>query len=305
MVCNDAKRETQGGEDVLIVERGQVINGQQTTRTLQKSDSSNTSVLVKVIKIRRIPGDDEHYDDLVNTIVRATNWQNHINPSDLVSNDHIQVLVEKEFRKRGYQYIRKRMKKTEARALLGDSTYHQIDKRELSQAVGACLFDPAVVRKGKERLFDDPYYKSIFSSHVISFYLSKYWLMKQIQYAARGYPERAYAKWVALHFMWQQLGNIFDSSDFEKKFRYSCERKIPVLKKLHKATNDIFRATLNFYRANRGVGEKAKDISAFFQKTKLHIAFPQFWTSSANRHKSSVEANLKMFKKEISEIEID
>ena len=53
MVCNDAKQVREGGEDILIVERGQVINGQQTTRTLSKSDSKSTSLLIKVIKIPR------------------------------------------------------------------------------------------------------------------------------------------------------------------------------------------------------------------------------------------------------------
>ena len=55
------------------------------------------------------------YDVLVNSIVRSTNWQNYILPSDLVSNDYIQVLLEKEFRKQGYQYIRKNMSKSEAK----------------------------------------------------------------------------------------------------------------------------------------------------------------------------------------------
>src|SRR5574337_1259216 len=116
IVCNDAKRESKEGQDILKVEGAQVINGQQTTRTLQSNDSSKTNVLVKIIKIPRPQDDDSNYNRLVNTIVRATNWQNAISPSDLVSNDYIQVYLERELRKRGYQYIRKKMSKSDRKS---------------------------------------------------------------------------------------------------------------------------------------------------------------------------------------------
>src|SRR5207245_984192 len=53
IVCDDARRETQGGEDVLVVDKPQVINGQQTTRTLEGTSSPQAHVLVRVIKIPR------------------------------------------------------------------------------------------------------------------------------------------------------------------------------------------------------------------------------------------------------------
>lgn len=304
MVCNDAKQVKEGGEDVLIVERGQVINGQQTTRTLNNSDSRGTNVLVKVIKILRTPGDDEEYDKLVNAIVRATNWQNYILPSDLVSNDYIQVFLEKEFRKRGYQYIRKRMTKAEAKTQVGSQEYYQIDKRELAQAVGACLFDPVVVRRGKEGLFEDPYYKSVFSSHSPSFYLGKYWLMKQVQSAAWGYPSRAYAKWVVLNFAWGLIGKDLETPDFEKRFRYACETKTG-LSNLQIALGDIFKASLKFYRSKKGKGEKARDVSTFFQLTNLHEDFRLFWNSKANLHRGKVEHNIEKFRQDLKRLELE
>jgi hypothetical protein len=87
IVCEDAKKEQQGGEDVIVVDGAQIINGQQTTRTLysNEKDSKDTNVLVKIIKIPRDEADID-YDKLINSIVRATNWQNYITPSDLVSN---------------------------------------------------------------------------------------------------------------------------------------------------------------------------------------------------------------------------
>ena len=306
MVCDEAKREMQGGEDVLIIDGAQVINGQQTTRTLSKEKSSKgTNVLIKVIKIPRNPNDDIEYDQLVNSIVRATNLQNHILPSDLVSNDFIQVYLEKEFRKRDYQYIRKRMSKSEARSYFGRVGY-QIKKDELAQAIAACLFDPSLLRKGKENLFEDPYYKTIFSSRSISFYLSKYWLMKQVQYAARGYPERSYAKWLVLNFAWTLLGGEINSGNGERKFRYACEHyERTITYPVYYLLVGIFRASLKFYRTNRGKGESATDISTFFKRSKLDSGFQKFWNSNKNNYRNKTREYSQKIKIALKELDID
>ncbi len=269
IVCEGAKRETQGREDVLTVERPQVINGQQTTRTLHKSSSDHATVLVKVIKITRSPNDDDKYDDLVSSIVRSTNWQNEITPSDLVSNDAIQVFLERELRKRGYQYIRKRQTKSEIRAMMGGSLGIQIKKEQLAQAVAACEYEPSVALKGKEILFEDPYYKKVFRSRSISFYLGRYWLMKQVVGVSRGKRQLAYAKWLVLHFLWENLSNEI-GGQAERKFRYACENAWDdgqkALGHLEKAIRAAFKAALLFYRRERGRGEEAMDRQTFFKQ---------------------------------------
>jgi hypothetical protein len=306
IVCDDAKKEQQGGEDFIIVDGAQVINGQQTTRTLNanEKESKNTNVLVKIIKIPRDVAEID-YDKLINSIVRATNWQNYISPSDLVSNDYIQVFLQKELRKVGYQYIRKKSSRLEARTDLGQG-YYQIDKREMAQAVAACLFDPVIVRKGKEGLFEDPYYIKIFDSKNISFYLSKWRLMKEVQYAAKGYPQRAYAKWVVLSFIWNQIGKDINSGYSEKKFRYACERRILKVKSpLNKSIDFIFKSALKFYRLNRGEGEEAKTESDFFQRINLNTEFVKFWESSENPYKRKVNGYINKFKDALDELDIE
>jgi len=307
IVCDEARREMQGGEDVLIIDGAQIINGQQTTRTLSKEKSSNgTNVLVKVIKIPRNPNDDIEYDKLVNSIVRATNWQNYIKASDLVSNDFIQVYLEKEFRKKDYQYIRKRMSKREAKSYFGSGGFYQIKKDELAQGIAACLYEPALLRKGKENLFEDPYYKTIFGSRSIGFYLSKYWLTRQVKYAARGYPERSYAKWLVLNFAWNLLGGQINSVNGGLKFRYACEQnEQSVIYPLYILLVDIFRATLKFYRAKRGKGEAATDISNFFKRSKLDTDFKKFWTSNKNPYRDKTRNNLQKIKTALNKLNID
>lgn len=305
IVCDGAKRESQGRQDVLIVDRPQVINGQQTTRTLYEKPSNRASVLVKVIKIPRHPGDDDEYDDLVSSIVRATNWQNAIKPSDLVSNDCIQVFLEREFRKRGYQYIRKRQSKSEARRLFGSGGFYQIKKDEMAQAIAACEFDPVLVRKGKENLFEERYYRSIFSSRSVSYYLSRYWLMRNVQSVAAGYPARAYAKWLVLNFAWKKLSKYIEYGQAEKRFRYICEYKLEnTVAPLRRALETIFKAVLTFYRLEKGYGEMAKDVSTFFLLAKLDHEFEKFWRSNKNNYRYKAERRFDRFTQLLNKVEI-
>jgi hypothetical protein len=305
IVCDEAKREIQGGQDILCVEKPQVINGQQTTRTLHNISSSSASVLVKVIKIPRRPNDDDEYDELVSKIVRATNWQNAIKLSDLTSNDYVQVSLERELRKHGYQYLRKRQTKSEAKCQLGSLVYFQIKKDEMAQAIAACEFDPYLVRKGKEGLFDERYYRSIFGRRSLSFYLSRYWLMRQVQSAAYGHPERAYAKWLVLNFVWKQLSRDIEHGIAEQRFRYACEHNSDnVLFQLRRALEDTFRASLRFYRLERGKGEEAKDVSTFFKLAKLDKRFSKYWVSSKNSYRKKVEERIRKFSEALNDVDI-
>lgn len=304
IVCDNVRRETQGGQDILFVDRPQVINGQQTTRTLNDSSPANGSVLVKVIKIPRHPGDDEEYDNLVNSIVRATNWQNHIDASDLISNDSIQVFIERALRKVGYQYIRKKMKKSEAKRLFSSHAYYQIDKRELAQAVAATIFDPVIVRKGREGLFEDPYYKSVFSSRSVSYYLSRYWLMKGVQYGAKGKPNRAYPKWLVLKFCWKLLSPYISNVEDERRFRYINENNESLLRLLDKVIDGVFKSSLAFFLAERGSGQEAKDISTFFLLSKLDQKFEKFWRSKKNHYRGRVTKAITRFQNKLKKFEI-
>jgi hypothetical protein len=128
--------------------------------------------------------------------------------------------------------------------------------------------------------------------------------MKQVQSAAWGYPERAYAKWVVLNFAWGLIGKDLDTSDFEKRFRYACETKTE-LSHLQIALGDIFKAALKFYRSKRGKGEKARDVSTFFQLTNLDDDFRRFWNSKANSYRGKVEHNIEKFRQDLKGLELE
>lgn len=287
IVCDDAKRETGGGRDVLRVINPQVINGQQTTRTLARAvrKGPRASVLVRVIRVPRTgDGNSNHFESLVSQIVSATNWQNAIRPSDLMSNDRRQIDIERQLRKVNYLYLRKRMTKGEARRLGGSRHLRLVKKEEIAQAVAACDLDPSIVREGKERLFEERWYGQVFPTSDPNYFLSRYWLLRQVSYAARGYPERAYAKWLVLHSVWPSLDPLCRARARAEAFRRVCERDDGgVLRPMIKAIDAMFTSVLRFYRLRRGAGKRAADVSTFFQRRKLHNDFARFWRSGQNR----------------------
>ena len=279
LVCDRAERRSVGGQDVMHVENPQVINGQQTTRTLSDAVRSNSPacVIVRAIEIPRETREDfERYDILVSRIVAATNWQNPIFASDLMSNDRRQVELEREFRKLNYCYLRKRQSKSEARRYMAQ---HQrlLTKWEVAQAVAACELDPATVRReGKEGLFEEQFYPKVFPTGDPLFYILRHRLMHEVGYASRGYPERAYAKWLVLHCMWSRLAPLVRSKSGAELFRECSEQDLQPNWPLNQAIRTMFRAALAFYRHNKGTGERAIDVSTFFQRRSLAEQFESY-----------------------------
>lgn len=75
MICDRVQRISVGGKDVMRVSNPQVINGQQTTRTLHASAKGHSpaAVLVRAIEVPRdIQNGTQGFDSLVSKIVAAT-----------------------------------------------------------------------------------------------------------------------------------------------------------------------------------------------------------------------------------------
>jgi hypothetical protein len=158
-----------------------------------------------------------------------------------------------------------------------------IKKDELAQAVAGCDLDPLIVREGKEGLFEERWYGQVFTTADPDHYLPRYWLMREVSYAARGFPERAYAKWVTLSFAWQALAPLCRRHSEASAFREACERDDrAVVQPLRKGLDAIFVAALRFYRTKRGTGATAIDVSTFFKRRNRHQEFARFWRGSGN-----------------------
>lgn len=203
-----------------------------------------------------------------------------------MSNDRRQIDIERQFRKLNYGYMRKRQTKGEARRSLG-AFRRLIKKEELAQAVAACELDPLIVREGKEGLFEGTTYDRVFGSTDPFFYLCRYWLMREVGYAAKGYPERGYAKWLVLHFVWGRFSSLVGTGAAKQAFRELWEKQnISAMRPLFAANDCAYSAAIQFYKSRRGRGAKARDVSSFFKRKGLHLEFERFWKGSGNRYRS-------------------
>jgi len=305
IICDQAEEVRSHGRNILKVANPQVINGQQTTRMLSKfaAKAPRASVTVRVIRVPRGANNSAHYDALVSKIVAATNWQNAISQSDLMSNDRRQIEIERFMRKLGYWYIRKRQTKGEVKRLAGSPRFFFLKKEEVAQAVAACDLDPGIVRAGKERLFEERLYGQVFPTSDPYYFLTRYWAANYVSYAARGYPERAYAKWVVLHFVWSRLRALVSSRSVASRFTGASERDDVPMYFFVRAASAVYKAALTFYRSKRGKGATALDVSKFFQRMNRHNEFASFWKGPSNRSRRSFNAAWVRFEKELKAME--
>lgn len=297
VVCDQAEKRSSKGKDFLVVGNPQIINGQQTTRTLaaQERRAANASVLVKVIQVPREIGDKgDQFDSLISQIVAGTNWQNAISSADLMANDRRQIEIEREFRKLGYTYVRKKQSKPEAKRLSTIKHQRAVKKEELARCVAGCNLDPVLPRSGINNLFDSELYPVVFPCTDPNYYLPRYHLMREVTYCARGYPERGYAKWMVLGFMWNELKGIVRAAHQAEAFRVACERQLDVVVwPLSSAIEKAFVAATKYYRMNRGKGAKAEDPSRFFRgKRGRDKEFADFWFSQANKGRRGFDKHI-------------
>jgi hypothetical protein len=307
IVCDAAERKGSQGRDFLRVDNPQIINGQQTTRTLAAHAklAEKASVLVKVIVVPRDTSQRDGFDGLISAIVAGTNWQNAIKQSDLMSNDRRQIEIERAFRKVGYLYLRKRQSKGETRRAIGKGQYRVITKEEVAQAVAGCELDPTIIRSGRERLFSEQYYNTVFPNADADFYLPKYWLMREVSWSSKGKPERAYAKWLVLNAVWMRLEPLIRGAQRRRVFRQVCEKQQgDGVAPLSKAIDLCFIEALRFFRESRGSGESAIDVSAFFKSRKnLQKDFASFLKGATESRRQAIEKALVAFKAAIENYE--
>jgi hypothetical protein len=306
ILCDYAEKISSKGKDILRVNNPQVINGQQTTRTLARrvDQARKASVIVRVIQVPRDGSNgDDYFDTLVSQIVEGTNWQNAIRPSDLVSNDRRQVELQRELRKRGYLYLRKRESKGEAKKNASSKRYILVKKEDLARAVAGCDLDPIEARSGIENLFDEEKYALIFPKSDPQYYLLRYWLMREVTYVAHGYPERGYAKWLVLGFVWSRLEPLLNTITKRDNFiqKMECtdeELDLP----LFSAVEKTYQAALTYWKKNRGEGAKAADVSTFFRnKRGRDKEFRSFWQGKNNKSRNGFNVAWKKVEEVISE----
>jgi hypothetical protein len=303
IVCDQAKQIKDVGSNIIKVRNAQIINGQQTTRTLTLSEKNNAEVLVKLIEI---PRDDEtnknQYKHLVSEIVSATNWQNAISQSDLKSNDAEQVRIEKEFKKLGYFYIRKRMTKQETVQYGSNKYSYRISKEELARAIAACNTDPYEVRLGKDRLFEDDIYSKLFNGRKAAEYITIYWLYRYISRWSKGDDRKVHAKWHVLNLLWSLLQHDLKKTSYREQFRKMVEREniyYNELQPFNKLIRELFDLSLSFYRKNKKADGKIQEARDFYKHINFHKKIFSFYKRAA-QHRQKINSQTKLLLKNIN-----
>ncbi len=308
IICDDARLIKESRNDILRLTNPQIINGQQTTRVLSKHLENTASVIVRVIVVPRYSEDAYgKYRHLVNQIVSATNWQNAISQSDLKSNDIEQVRLERELKKLGYQYLRKRQTKSESRLNTKNQSLIFITKDELARYVAACIMEPYELKLGKDRLFEDDAYQKIFAGYKVKDYLLFYWLHKLVFLITR--TDRRYrdAKWLVLNFLWSEVGSHLKIDETRDKFIHLAERQKAHnsdLKRFNSSIKIVFDASLKFYRLNRKTEDTIIPEIDFFRYRNIHINFKKFWESRDNHRRNDFNRHLKQFFESIHKIKL-
>lgn len=286
IVCDDALLETASGRGRLNLSNPQIINGQQTTYALsaEPKGAQRAEVSVRVIRIAKDGKADDFatYDAMVARIVEATNSQNKIKAADLRSNDRTQVRVERDLHQLGYHYQRKRAASS---VVAAGARRHEwkVRKEDVAKAVATCD-DSALVRRGIDALFEEPGYRRIFR-HSTRQLLCRWWLWKMVESEARGAGDLQWAKYVALRFLWSDIGP--DIRRRQAAFIELCERSSKDGRYLHlqRAIRHALKGTLSFYRRERGSGRERAELPTFFKRQDLDDRFDRFWASSENPYR--------------------
>lgn len=164
----------------IYIGNPQIINGQQTTRNIGEIKGENkikqeAIVLIKAISTKQgKPRTKDQANHLVNGIIKASNSQNPVKITQLVSNNKEQIMLEKDLAQQNWLYERKLGqfdKPPKKHAELSGKKTGSFNITKITDAVLSNIIDPQIVpSNGAPRIFDssykdfEGYYEKIFKA---------------------------------------------------------------------------------------------------------------------------------------------
>jgi hypothetical protein len=141
----------------LQIKNAQVVNGQQTARSLHIAQMSgklkpDVKVLVRIVQTVD--------STLLDEIVEATNSQTKVTSRDLHSNDNIQRLIERHLATKGYFYEARKNK------YKGKDTTKRVDAEIATQAYYAIFSEQPALAKDKKKLLFGEKYDELFTDNL-------------------------------------------------------------------------------------------------------------------------------------------
>jgi hypothetical protein len=266
ILCDDA--ELRGDNEFISMVNPQIINGLQTTRVLAERPNPSADLLARVIVVPA-----ERYSfKLVNRVITATNRQNAIKQSDLMSNDPTQAQLQVAFESRSYFYERKRNEFSERFPSYSYERYRYkavIKKTDVAKLTIAVIDDPSIARHGVEALFSAPFYARIFSERLtVDFYLYIYWLHQLIRFEATGRGNRRYLTYHVLAMLFDFIEDVSHSPRLRNATIKKLEDKIYSLRTLTSMVGIFLRIAERYFKSE-AKKDAHLDIATFAKRAGL------------------------------------
>jgi hypothetical protein len=237
----------------------QVVNGQQTIRSLEKAKGNHSKVLIRVIQLDHRDG-AEGFGGIVGDIVQATNRQNAVGAADLMANDPEQVRIEREFAKLQYAYERKKQAGAEFAGKAANRI--KVKREELANALASTTWEmgPHTVRRPD--LWQRQYGKLFMGDRQVTDYIARWWAARQLWNVET--PLRREARWVVLGCLWRwpvvSLNGCLSARARRWAFIEACQYKEgPILRPLRTAARQLFTCAKPVYvKAKKAYEQKKK-----------------------------------------------
>jgi len=222
-IIADSIEKVQSGHEVRMrMSNPQVVNGQQTVRSLTAARNGQSRVLVRAIDLAQQHAADS-FGGLVGDIVQATNRQNAIDSADLMANDAEQVRIERGLKDLYYAYARK--KQAVAAFAVQAGMFSRVRRQDLANALASTVLGSHTVRR--QDLWEKTRYPQLFApKRAITDYLVRWLAAREVKAAS---TELIEARWVVLACLWHwtgaPLGDILAGEWRRRAFIEACQKK--------------------------------------------------------------------------------
>ena len=175
----------------------------------------------------------------------------------------------------------------------------------MAKSVGACILDPAELRKGQKALFDEQeHYNTLFSNPDKDFYLSCFFTRRFVEILRKSRKgKNDYSKWFNTHLLWKQLRDTIESGAGAKRFRMLHEQRWKhksAVKSLQKVILHNYKMTRKFYYKEHA--EKSE--TDFYKKPNMPEKFEKFSKKENKQEKKQAEKLVKNFKLRLKGIQL-
>ncbi len=163
---------------IVKLKNFQIVNGGQTVHSFYEAykkglieNLKNIYILIRIYEVKK--------REMGQIIARFTNTQNPVKSRDIMSNDYIQIKLQRELRNKGWFYERKKYEYRDRK--IKDSK--KIDAEKAGQTILAFYLEkPGSAKNKKQEIFGD-FYSEIFNENKLNaeYVLLPYYLYKKIE----------------------------------------------------------------------------------------------------------------------------